>query len=160
MNANRNKLLYFPYSTNYGKSHHAKIRIFVLVLLLVLLASLVTPVAAQSSGIQVVSDAASLTFPDSIAFSAEFQGGANITSVVLEYGVNQLTCGTVDAEAFPQVTPGTDVKVSWTWHMDESGSLAPGTTVWWHWQVTDSGGTNFTSPNKTALWLDNIYHGR
>ncbi len=35
----------------------------------------------------------------------------NITSVVLEYGVNQLTCGTVDAKAFPQVTPGTDVKV-------------------------------------------------
>ena len=91
-------------------------RIFVFILLLVLpamlasQAGLVTPAAAQSN-IQVVSDAASLTFPDSLLFSAEFQGATNITAVVLEYGVNQLTCGTVDAKAFPQVTPGTDVKV-------------------------------------------------
>ena len=124
-------------------------RIFVFVLLLVILGGLVTPVHAQSD-IQVIRDAASLTFPDSLLFSAEFQGGANITSVVLEYGVNQLTCGTVDARAFPQVTPGTDVKVTWTWQMLESGSLATGTTVWWHWQVTDSSGIHFTSPAKTA----------
>jgi len=137
-------------------------RIFVFILLLVLSAmlasqaSLVAPVAAQS-GLQVVSDAASLTFPDSLLFSAEFQGGAKITAVVLEYGFNQLTCGTVNAEAFPPVTPGTDVKVSWTWQMLESGSLAPGTTVWWRWQVTDSGGTQFTSPTKTILWLDKVH---
>jgi hypothetical protein len=131
-------------------------RIIIFVLMLVLLASLTTPAAAQS-GIQVVSDAASLTFPDSILFNAEFQGGANITSVLLEYGVNQLTCGTVDAKAFPQLTAGTDVKVTWTWQMLESGSLPPGTTVWWHWQVTDSGGTQFTSPTKTVLWLDAVH---
>jgi len=134
-------------------------RIIVFVLLLVLLASLgglVTPAAAQSD-IQVVSDAANQTFPDSLLFSAEFKGGTNITSVVLEYGVNQLTCGTVEARAFPQVTIGTDVKVTWTWQMLESGSLPPGTTVWWHWQVTDSGGTQFTSPNKTILWLDSLH---
>ena len=134
-------------------------RIFIFVLLLVLpamLASLVTPVAAQS-GIQVVSDTASLTFPDSLLFSAEFRGGATITSVVLEYGVDQLTCGTVDARAFPTVTPGTDVKVSWTWQMLESGSLPPGTTVWWHWLVTDSTGARFTSPKQTVLWLDNVH---
>jgi hypothetical protein len=133
-----------------------KSRIFIITLLLVLLAGLVTPVAAQS-GIQVVSDSASLTFPTSLVFNAEFQGGASITSVVLEYGVNQLTCGTVDAKAFPQVTPATDVKVTWTWQMLESGSLPPGATVWWHWLVTDSGGAQFTSPTKTVLWLDNVH---
>ena len=134
-------------------------RIFIFISLLVLLVSQVsqpTPAAAQS-GIQVIRDAASLTFPDSLVFSAEFQGGTDITSVVLEYGVNQLTCGTVDAKAFPQLTPGTDVKVTWTWQMLESGSLAPGTTVWWHWQVTDSGGVHFTSPTKTVLWLDAVH---
>ncbi len=131
-------------------------RILVFILMLVLMAGLTIPVIAQS-GIQVVSDAASLTFPDSILFSAEFQGATKITSVVLEYGVNQLTCGTVDAEAFPQLTPGTDVKVNWTWQMLESGSLAPGTTVWWHWQVSGSGGVQFTSPTKTVLWLDSVH---
>ena len=131
-------------------------RLIVIILLLVFLAGLVAPVAAQS-GIQVVSDAASLTFPDSIAFSAEFRGGSDITAVVLEYGVNQLTCGTVNAEAFPSVTPGPDVKVSWTWQMLQSGSLPPGTSVWWHWQVTDASGTHFTSPNQTVLWLDAVH---
>jgi hypothetical protein len=131
-------------------------RISIFVLLLVLLGSLVTPVHAQSN-IQVIGDAASLTFPDSLIFKAEFQAGTNITSVVLEYGVDQLTCGTVDARAFPQLTPATDVKVDWTWEMLQSGSLAPGTTVWWHWQVTDSGGTKFTSPTKTILWLDSVH---
>ena len=131
-------------------------RIFIFVLLLVFMASVATPAAAQS-GTQVISDAASLTFPDSLVFSAEFQGGSKITSVVLEYGVNQLTCGTVDAEAFPQLTAGTDVKVTWTWQMLQSGSLPPGATVWWHWQVTDAGGNKFTSPTKTILWLDNVH---
>jgi len=78
-------------------------------------------------------------------------GATNITAVLLEYGVNQLTCGTVDAKAFPQVTPGTDVKVTWTWQMLQSGTLAPGSTVWWHWQVTDSSGAQFNSPTKTVL---------
>jgi hypothetical protein len=131
-------------------------RIIIFILLLIFVAGLATPAAAQS-GIQVASDSASLTFPDSLVFNAEFQGGANITAVVLEYGVNQLTCGTVDAKAFPQVTSGTDVKVTWTWQMLESGSLPPGSTVWWHWLVTDSGGAQFTSPTKTVLWLDNVH---
>ncbi len=132
-------------------------RIFIFLLLLILTVGLVTPAAAAPSNIQVVSDAASLTFPTSLVFNAEFQGGAKITSVVLEYGVNQLTCGTVDARAFPQVTPGTDVKVTWTWQMLESGSLPPGATVWWRWLVTDSGGAQLTTPTKTVLWLDAVH---
>ena len=134
-------------------------RIFIFILLLILISALAAPAAAAAapSNIQVVSDAASLTFPDSIDFTAEFQGATNITAVLLEYGVNQLTCGTVDAKAFPQVTPGTDVKVTWTWQMLQSGTLAPGSTVWWHWQVTDSSGAQFNSPTKTVLWLDNVH---
>jgi len=131
-------------------------RIFIFILLLLLTASLVTPAAAAAS-IQIVSDAASPSFPDSLLFSAEFQGTTNITAVVLEYGVKQLTCGTVDARAFPQVTAGTDVKVNWTWQMLESGTLPPGSTVWWHWLVTASDGTQFTSPTKTVLWIDNTH---
>ena len=130
--------------------------VFILLLLLLLLGGLVLPARAQSN-VQVISNAASLTFPNSLDFKAEFQSGANITSVVLKYGVNQLTCGTVEAEAFPTFTPGTDVKVDWTWEMLQSGSLAPGTTVWWQWQVVDASGTQFTSPIQVVLWLDNTH---
>jgi len=127
--------------------------IFILLLLLV---SLAKPVRAQSN-IQVINDAASLTFPNSLEFQAEFQSGADITSVVLEYGSNQLTCGTVEARAFPTMTPAPDVKVQWTWDMRQAGSLPPGSTVWWRWQVSDASGAQFTSPQKTVLWLDNIH---
>jgi hypothetical protein len=133
-----------------------RLRSTVFILLLLFLGGLVVPARAQSN-VQVISNIASLTFPDSLDFKAEFQSGTNITSAVLKYGVNQLTCGTVEAEAFPTFTPGTDVKVDWTWEMLQSGSLAPGTTVWWQWQVVDAGGTQFTSPTKSILWLDNTH---
>jgi len=134
----------------------ARFRSSILVLLLLFLGSLVTPAHAQSS-IQVIRDAASLTFPENIDFKAEFQSGVNITSVVLEYGSDQLTCGTVEAKAFPTFTPATDVKVVWTWEMRQSGSLAPGAAVWWRWQVRDASGAQFTSPTQTILWLDNVH---
>jgi hypothetical protein len=133
-----------------------RFRSFVFVLLLFLLSSLVTPVHAQAS-IQVISDAASNTFPESIIFKAEFKSSVNITSVVLEYGVNQLTCGTVEAKAFPTLTPAADVNVDWTWEMRQSGSVAPGATVWWNWQVSDASGAQFTSPTKSILWLDSVH---
>jgi hypothetical protein len=116
----------------------------------------VLPARAQAN-IQVVNDAASLAFPDTIDFKAGFQGSGNITSVVLEYGSYQLTCGTVEAKAFPTFTPGKDVQVDWTWEMRQSGSLPPGASVWWRWQVSDSTGAQFTSPTQTVTWLDSTH---
>jgi hypothetical protein len=133
-----------------------RLRSSTFILLLLLLGGLVTPAHAQSN-IQVISDTAGITFPESLLFQAEFKSGANINSVVLEYGVDQLTCGTVEAKAFPDFAPGTDVNVEWTWEMRQSGSLAPGTTVWWRWQVSDASGTQFTSPTKSILWLDGVH---
>jgi Peptidase MA superfamily len=134
----------------------SRFRSIVFVLLFFFLGSLVTPAYAQTT-ITLVSNTTSLTFPDSLVFNAEFQAGSNISSVVLEYGVNQLTCGTVQAKAFPALTPAPDVKVTWTWDMRQSGSLPPGASVWWFWQVTDAGGDKFTSPTQTVLWLDNTH---
>jgi hypothetical protein len=133
-----------------------RFRLSVFILLVVLLGGLTAPVHAQT-GIQVVNDTATLTFPESILFSAEFKAATNITSVTLEYGVDKLTCGTVEAKAFPVVTASTDVKVEWTWEMRQSGSLPPGASIWWRWQVTDSNGKQFTSPKQTTLWLDGIH---
>jgi len=133
-----------------------KIRPFIFTLLSLLLCSLAVPVHAQS-GIQLVSDNVTLSFPESATFRAEFKAGANITSVVLEYGVDQLTCGTVIAKAFPVVTPTADVQVEWTWEMRQSGSLPPGASLWWRWQVQDASGAQFTSPKQTITWLDSLH---
>src|SRR5687768_191190 len=42
----------------------------------------------------------SLNFPESVTFRAAFTSDADITSVVLEYGNEQQTCGEVIAKAF------------------------------------------------------------
>jgi hypothetical protein len=133
-----------------------KIRWFIFPLLSILLYSLAVPVRAQTS-IQLISDVASLSFPETATFKAEFKAGANITSVVLEYGMDQLTCGTVVAKAFPQFTAAGDVQVEWTWDMRQSGSVPPGATLWWHWLVEDANSVQFTSPTQTIIWLDNTH---
>jgi len=133
-----------------------KIRFILFLLLLLLASGPAMPVHAQGN-IQVASDRAVLQFPESATFQAEFTASTNITAVTLEYGVDQLTCGTVIAKAFPEITPSKDVQVEWTWDMRQSGSMQPGVTLWWRWVVTDANGAQFPSPQKTILWLDDIH---
>jgi hypothetical protein len=133
-----------------------KFRLTFFILLGFIPCSLTVPVRAQA-GIQLVRDLATLAFPDTATFQAEFTGGANITSVVLEYGVDQLTCATVVAKAFPTFTAAPAIKVEWTWQMQQSGSLPPGALLWWQWQVQDASGVQFTSPRQTTIWLDSTH---
>jgi hypothetical protein len=134
----------------------ARSRLLIYSLLVFFIMIFVLPVQAQA-GIQSINNEVSLSFPENALFSAEFQAEKNITSVVLEYGVDQLTCGTVVAEAFPQFTSARDVQVQWTWEMRESGSLPPGALIWWRWQVEDADGTQFTTPTQSITWLDAIH---
>ena len=100
----------------------------------------------------------SLNFPESATFRATFSSDANITSVVLEYGNKQQTCGQVIAKAFPQFTPGKTVEAEWIWEMRQSGSLPPGAQLWWRWRVTDADGQETATETKTATWLDDIHN--
>ncbi len=134
-----------------------KIRLIIFPLLGLLLCSLAMPVQAQA-GIQLVNDTATFTFPNTATFKAEFKSGVNISSVILEYGVDQLTCGNVIAKAFPQFTAAADIQVEWAWDMRQSGSIPPGATLWWHWLVTDANGSEFTSPTQTIIWIDSTHN--
>ena len=98
-----------------------------------------------------------LNFPESATFRATFTSDREITSIVLEYGNEQQTCGKVFAKAFPQFTPGTTVEAEWTWEMRQSGSLPPGAQFWWRWRVTDASGQESVTDVKTAVWLDGIH---
>ena len=98
-----------------------------------------------------------LSFPESATFRATFTSEAEITSIVLEYGNEQQTCGEVIAKAFPQFTPGTTVEAKWTWEMRQSGSLPPGAQLLWRWRVTDANGKETLTEAKTATWLDHTH---
>jgi len=125
------------------------------ILFFILIGTLLTPIGVQAAPqADVQADSATLNFPNTVTFSATLSASAEITSVTLEYGNEQLTCGDVIAKAFPEFTPGTSVNASWTWDMRQSGSLPPGATIWWRWRYTDSSGKEFVSETQTSTWLD------
>jgi len=99
-----------------------------------------------------------LNFPEAATFRATLTDEVDITSVVLEYGNEQQTCGQVIAKAFPQFTQGKTVQADWTWEMRQSGSLPPGAQLWWRWRVTDASGNETVTEKKTATWLDDTHH--
>jgi hypothetical protein len=110
--------------------------------------------AAAQSGITATNDQATLEFPERITFSADLQSGAEINSIILEYGVEQLTCGAVIAKAFPNFTPSKKVTAEWAWEMKQSGSQPPGAQLWWRWRVTDTAGNEQVTEKQHVTWLD------
>ena len=129
-------------------------------LLLLLTAALLTPLLsavlpAHAQGtITVSDDQPVLEFPDRLTFQAKFQNDRPIEKVVLEYGVDQWTCGTVIAKAFPEITPGQEVSAEWTWEMKQSGSQPPGSKIWWRWHIFDDQGKEIVTNRKETVWLD------
>lgn len=124
-------------------------------ILILFLITLLTPAQVHAAPrADVEADSATIEFPNTVTFSATLKSSAAITSVTLEYGSEQLTCGEVIAKAFPDVNPGPSVNVSWTWDMRQSGSLPPGTTIWWRWRYTDESGKELVSETQTVTWLD------
>jgi hypothetical protein len=117
-------------------------------------ASTVAEVALQTETTQNEVD---FDFPESATFKLSVDQPVDITSVVLEYGNKQQTCGEVVAKAFPQFTPGKSVDAEWTWEMLQSGSLPPGAQLWWRWQITDADGNQTITDTKTATWLDDTH---
>jgi len=130
----------------------------ILILLVILQWAGGFPAAArQSAGITVQNSRAEITFPEKITFSASFQGQADIKDVVLEYGVDELTCGKLVAKAFPDFTPGKNASVSWSWEMKQSGSLPTGAKIWWRWNITDSAGSNLLTDKQSITWIDAVH---
>jgi len=125
---------------------------------LVLSLSLLTVTSAFASPVpSVTNNEVTLSFPESATFRATISSEAEITSVVLEYGNKQQTCGEVVAKAFPQFTPGKTVSAEWIWEMRQSGSLPPGAQLWWRWRITDANGNETLTETKTATWLDDTH---
>ncbi len=104
--------------------------------------------------VDVASDQPTLDFPNSITFHASISSTVNITSVTLEYGDQEQTCGQVVAEAYPQFAPATTVNAAWTWDMRQSGSLPPGAQIWWRWRILDANNQETVTDQKTVTWLD------
>lgn len=114
-------------------------------------------VEARSVFVEFKSDHAKINFPETVEFLTQVKSDTEIQDVVLEYGDEQLTCGSVVARAFPKFEPGKIVNLSWSWEMRRSGSVPPGTRLWWRWVVTDANGKQTASEKQTITWLDSTH---
>ena len=99
-----------------------------------------------------------LNFPETATVRLSLTNDIEITSVVLEYGTEQQNCGEVIAKAFPEFTPGATVDTEWTWEMRQSGSLPPGSQLWWRWRISDANGGETVTESQTATWLDDEHN--
>jgi hypothetical protein len=81
----------------------------------------------------------------------------NIVDVRLHYEVEHESYAQVTSEVFIEFQPSTDVNVSWTWDMRQTGGLPPGCTVKYWWSVKDTlGGKVETAPVRIQF-DDNRY---
>ncbi len=131
--------------------HHLWLTLWILLLAGVALPP--HPLAAQSTWV-ITDQGVEIDFPNTLTFQAQIESAAPIAQVILEYGVLRLTCGQVQARAFPDFTPGTTTAVSWTWEMRQSGSEPPGARIWYRWRVRDGDGTEQVSADYEVVWLD------
>jgi hypothetical protein len=119
-----------------------------------LFVSLTAPHASAQSGPVIQDGGVTVEFPDRLTFTAHVESSAEIERVVLEYGVEKLTCGQVTAKAFPDFEPGVAADVSWTWEMLQSGSEPPGTRIWYRWRAIDAAGNESVSDEQRLIWID------
>src|SRR5262249_47471155 len=111
-------------------------------------------VTRARNAVEITDRGVDINFPENITFKAQISNQAEVKQVVLEYGVEKRSCGTVLAKAFPTPTASTG-DVQWTWNMRQSGSEPPGASLWYRWQATDKAGQIVFSDKKRITWLDN-----
>lgn len=100
---------------------------------------------------------AKIAFPVTASFSTSISSDEQITDVELFYGTDERTCSDVQALALPEFVPGKQLNISWEWEMQDSGSLPPGTLIWWQWRVSNENGDTVTSEKMTVRWIDTIH---
>jgi hypothetical protein len=109
------------------------------------------------SAITAANNQAVITFPNRVTFQVDLESSAEISEVVLEYRLQQMTCGKLISKSFPDFQPGRKVSASWTWEMKQSGSLPPGSKIWWRWNVKDADGNSLVTDEQNIIWLDDAH---
>ncbi|MDX1613048.1 MAG: peptidase MA family metallohydrolase [Candidatus Promineifilaceae bacterium] len=124
-----------------------------LIITLSLLFLLATPLEAQE-GIEIDRERSTLEFPTTITFELVARSSSEIETISLFYGVDARRCQSGGSRQDLQFEPATEVDVEWSWDLRRSGSLPPGTTIWWRWRVTDADGNVQETQRKEQIVTD------
>ncbi len=127
-------------------------------LITILLLGLMTAAAAPRPSIQVRRAYVTLNFPQEIVFQLEAISDRPLSVVEIEYGVEMSGCATSINRAVPDnFQPASIVSTSWTWDMRQTGSLPPGSRIWWSWLLVDDTGQRLETDRQTLTWLDDAH---
>jgi len=106
------------------------------------------------SEVDITSDLATISFPDSIIFSMKGTSNPAVKTIVLEYGSDKRSLVAEINKIEPDFQEGTEINTSWSWEMKKTGSLPPGATVWWQWKITDTEGNTTATPKQSMTYQD------
>ncbi len=111
-----------------------------------------------AEGLDVLGTEVQIDFPYEIIFSLQAKSDVTIDVVELEYGLEKSACTTDLNRVVPDdFEPDVDVNITWTWNMRRTGSLPPGTHIWWRWHIIDGRGREVRTETRWVTWIDRIY---
>ena len=110
---------------------------------------------SSTLSVDIQENQAVLDYPEQIEFFLKASSNEVIESVELHFGSDMITCGESFTRAFPEdYEPGKEVDVKWVWTLRRSGSLPPGTEVWWQWKLVDEAGNETITPRQSLIFTD------
>ena len=112
-----------------------------------------TPIPAD---VTVAVSEATVNFPDSIDFHLNATSALSLRKVDLEFGTEKVySCSTREYSSVRlDFEEDSQVDLDWDWQMKKTGSIAPGTTVWWRWRIEDEEGRAYLSQTQELAWED------
>jgi hypothetical protein len=143
-----------------GEMSVDKLLSVLLVLFMLVIILLPGGTAAAQGEIEVSDNQAVLRFPDSVTFTIDVIAAAEVRDVFLTYGTNARSCQDGGSRQSIDFDPGTEVQAEWEWELKRSGSMPPGSVIWWTWTVEDTDGRTFTTERQELLVNDERHNWR
>ena len=128
----------------------------VLFTLLALLSPGVNRVIAQDQGqITVSNSTIRMDYPNNMNFSCQVADNVNVTSIRLQYQVEQMSFAQVTSEAQVTFTPAGSVNANYALNMLRYGQIPQGIAVDYWWIIKDASGNRLQTDAQHYVVADN-----
>jgi len=115
------------------------------------------PILSGPAEVSITNNRAITDFPNTIAFTLEGSSTLPVATINLEYGTDKRSLVSVVSRVEPEYASGINIRASWVWEMKKTGSLPPGSRVWWQWRITDEIDRTYMTPRQTIIIEDTRY---
>jgi hypothetical protein len=121
-----------------------------------LIAVSVAPSHATTSA-KVVGNALTQNYPVTLTFKLALKQAADVSDIALVFGSDNRNCNATSARRVIDFDAGESVNASWEWDLKDTATMAPGTSIWWRWEMTDAAGRITSTEAQTTTVRDARY---